>query len=105
MSERTPPPPHADDARTSPALSSEQADATIRSRQYAVLLVVVAVIGVVVSLAAWCFLEAIHQNQQEHYTHLPHALGYPPSRRSAGVSPEAVDRQASVEAEALGDRT
>src|SRR5438067_656320 len=58
-------------------LSSEQADALIRSKQYIVLLVVVAVIGVIVSLAAWCFLEGIHQLQQELYTHLPHAVGYP----------------------------
>ena len=36
----------------------------------------VAVIGVVVSIAAWCFLEAIFQIQQELYVHLPHALGY-----------------------------
>ncbi|MBV9806390.1 MAG: hypothetical protein JO286_04350 [Solirubrobacterales bacterium] len=28
------------------------------------------------SLAAWCFLEGIHQIQQELYTHHPHALGY-----------------------------
>lgn len=47
------------------------------SRPYAVLLVMVAVIGVVVSLAAWCFLELIYQLQQELFTHLPHALGYP----------------------------
>jgi H+/Cl- antiporter ClcA len=57
-------------------LSSEQADATIASRQFIVLLVAVAAIGVVVSLAAWCFLEAVHQVQQELYTHLPHAVGY-----------------------------
>ena len=58
------------------ALSSEQADATIRSKRYAVLLIVVAVIGVIVSLAAWCFLEGIYQIQQELYVHLPHAVGY-----------------------------
>jgi chloride channel protein, CIC family len=57
-------------------LTAEQADATIRSKQYVALLVVVAVIGVIVSLAAWCFLEGIHQIQQELYTHLPHAFGY-----------------------------
>jgi len=56
-------------------LSSEQADATIRSRPYIRLLIVVAVI-VVVSLAAWCFLEGIYQLQQELYVHLPNALGY-----------------------------
>jgi H+/Cl- antiporter ClcA len=61
---------------SAPALSSEQADATIRSKRYAALLIVVAVIGVVVSLAAWCFLEGIYQIQQELYVHLPHAVGY-----------------------------
>ena len=59
-----------------PELSGEQADATIRSKQYVGLLAVVAVIGVVVSIAAWCFLEAIYQIQQELYVHLPHAVGY-----------------------------
>lgn len=58
------------------ALSQEQADATVRSRRYAGLLIVVAVIGVVVSLAAWCFLEGIYQIQQELYVHLPRAVGY-----------------------------
>jgi H+/Cl- antiporter ClcA len=61
---------------SAPALSAEQADATIRSKRYAGLLIVVAVIGVVVSLAAWCFLEGIYQIQQEFYVHLPHAVGY-----------------------------
>ena len=61
---------------TQAEMSAEQADATIRSKQYVALLVVVAVIGVIVSLAAWCFLEGIHQIQQELYTHLPHTLGY-----------------------------
>jgi chloride channel protein, CIC family len=65
------------EVETPPELSSEQADATIRSKAYAGLLVVVAVIGVLVSLAAWCFLELIHQLQQELYVHLPHAVGYP----------------------------
>ena len=31
------------------------------SRPFVVLLVLVAVVGVAVSLAAWCFLELIHQ--------------------------------------------
>jgi H+/Cl- antiporter ClcA len=48
----------------------------MRSKRFVVLLLLVAVFGVVVSLAAWCFLEAIHQITQELYTHLPHALGY-----------------------------
>jgi H+/Cl- antiporter ClcA len=46
------------------------------SRPFAVLLVLVAVVGVAVSLAAWCFVELIHQIQQEVFVHLPHALGY-----------------------------
>ena len=41
-----------------------------------VLLVLVAVVGVAVSLASWCFLELIHQIQQEVFVHLPHAFGY-----------------------------
>jgi H+/Cl- antiporter ClcA len=65
------------DAGTAPEVSAEQADATIRSKQFVGLLVVVAVIGVVVSIAAWLFLEATFQIQQELYVHLPHAVGYP----------------------------
>jgi len=57
-------------------ISADQADARIRSKQYVGLLIVVAVIGVLVSLAAWCFLEGVYQLQQELFTHLPHALGY-----------------------------
>ena len=56
--------------------TAEQVTQTLRSRRFVVLLVIVAVVGVVVSLAAWCFLEAIHQIQQELFTHLPNALGY-----------------------------
>jgi chloride channel protein, CIC family len=56
--------------------SAEQAAATMRSRPYIALLFLVAVIGVIVSLAAWGFLELIYQLQQELFTHLPHALGY-----------------------------
>ena len=46
------------------------------SRPFVVLLVLVSIVGVVVSLAAWCFLELVYQIQQEVFTHLPHALGY-----------------------------
>jgi H+/Cl- antiporter ClcA len=48
----------------------------MRSKRFIALLVIVAVVGVVVSLASWCFLELIYQIQRELYTHLPHALGY-----------------------------
>jgi chloride channel protein, CIC family len=46
------------------------------SKPFVVLLVLVAVVGVAVSLASWCFLELIHQIQQEVFVHLPHAFGY-----------------------------
>ena len=73
MVESTSPSP---DGRGVADLSAEQADATIRSKQYIGLLIVAAVIGVIASLAAWCFLEGIHQLQQELYVHLPDGLGY-----------------------------
>ncbi len=57
-------------------ISAEQADATITSKAYLVMLVVVSVLGLIVALAAWCYVEGIHQLQQELFTHLPHALGY-----------------------------
>ncbi len=41
-----------------------------------VLLLIAAVVGVVVSLVAWCFVELVYQLQQELYHHLPAALGY-----------------------------
>lgn len=41
-----------------------------------VLLVIASVVGVVVSLAAWCFVELVYQIQRELYTHLPSAVGY-----------------------------
>ncbi len=51
------------DSGTAPELSAEQADATIRSKPFVGLLAVVAVIGVVVSIAAWLFLEGTYQIQ------------------------------------------
>jgi H+/Cl- antiporter ClcA len=48
----------------------------IRSRRFVVLLVLAALIGVVASLAAWCFLELIHQIQVGVYTDLPKDFGY-----------------------------
>ena len=56
--------------------TAEQAAATMRSKRFVVLLVIVAIVGIIVSLATWCFLELIYQIQQELWTHLPHALGY-----------------------------
>ena len=57
-------------------ISAEQADATIASRAYVGMLVIVSIIGVIVALAAWCYLEGLYQIQRELFTHLPHALGY-----------------------------
>lgn len=57
-------------------LSPEQLAATIRSRRFVVLLLVAAIAGVVVSLAAWCFLELVNQIQRGVYVHLPSDLGY-----------------------------
>jgi H+/Cl- antiporter ClcA len=57
-------------------LTAQQAAATMTSKRFMVLLVVVSLVGVVVALAAWCFLELIYQIQRELYTHLPNALGY-----------------------------
>jgi H+/Cl- antiporter ClcA len=48
----------------------------IRSRAFIGLLVLAAIVGIFVSLAAWCFLELIHYTQQWVYTDLPQDLGY-----------------------------
>ncbi len=65
------------DPAAPPEPSAEQASATIRGRPYLILLVLAAFVGIVVSVTAWCFLELVHQIQQEMFVHLPHALGYP----------------------------
>lgn len=64
------------DGPATPEPTDEQVAATMRSRPFIVLLVIVSVVGVVVSFATWGFLELIHQITQELYTHLPNALGY-----------------------------
>jgi H+/Cl- antiporter ClcA len=46
------------------------------TKAYLALLVVAAVVGVISSLAAWGFLQLIHQIQREVFHHLPNALGY-----------------------------
>jgi H+/Cl- antiporter ClcA len=58
--------------------SEQAADpaALLLSRRFVVLLLVSAVVGLLVSLAAWCFLELVHQIQQEVFHHLPSALGF-----------------------------
>ncbi len=59
----------------------------MRSKGYVVLLMIAAAAGVVVSLAAWAFLELIYQIQQELFTHLPHAVGYSHGPRNGGSLP------------------
>ncbi|MBI5105699.1 MAG: hypothetical protein HZB46_12095 [Solirubrobacterales bacterium] len=57
-------------------LTVEQADALIRSPRFAVLMALAGVTGVVVSLAAWCFLEGTAQAQHLLFRDLPDDLGY-----------------------------
>jgi H+/Cl- antiporter ClcA len=56
--------------------ASEDPGAILLSKGFVVLLAIAAIVGVVVSLAAWCFLELVYQIQQEVFHHLPSGLGY-----------------------------
>jgi H+/Cl- antiporter ClcA len=58
------------------APSQEEGAAQPSGRAVAVLLAIAAAVGVAVSLAAWCFLELIHQIQVGAFTDLPKELGY-----------------------------
>jgi len=70
----------AEDGATPPvdagSTTPEDPSSTLLSKGFVVLLMIAAVVGVAVSLAAWCFVELIYQIQQELYHHLPSALGY-----------------------------
>ena len=57
-------------------LSIEQVNSTLESRSFVVLLVMAGLVGLVVSLAAWCFVELAHQIQRGVFTHLAGDLGY-----------------------------
>jgi H+/Cl- antiporter ClcA len=48
----------------------------MRSKQFVVLLVLAAVVGVVASLVAWWFLQSVHQLQDGIFHDLPQDLGY-----------------------------
>ena len=50
--------------------------ALIRSKEYHLLLVLAALVGLLVSAAAWGFLELVHAVQVGVYTDLPEQLGY-----------------------------
>jgi H+/Cl- antiporter ClcA len=58
------------------AASPEDPASIVRSRRFVGLLALAAVVGVVASLAAWGFLELIHQIQVGVYTDLPKDFGY-----------------------------
>jgi H+/Cl- antiporter ClcA len=51
-------------------------EAMLRSRNFVVLLIFAAIVGVFVSLASWGFLELVHQIQVGVFSDLPDALGY-----------------------------
>jgi H+/Cl- antiporter ClcA len=48
----------------------------VQRKQFAALLALAAVVGVVVSFAAWCFLQGVHELQQAVFDDLPRAVGY-----------------------------
>jgi H+/Cl- antiporter ClcA len=50
--------------------------ALLRSRQFIALLVLASLVGVVVSIAAWGFLELVHYIQLWVFTDIPNELGY-----------------------------
>lgn len=52
------------------------ARSTLRSRRFRVLLVVAALLGIVVSLASWAFLELVHGLQVWVFEDLPDAVGF-----------------------------
>ena len=49
---------------------------TLRSKSFVAVLVLAAIVGVIASLAAWCFLELIFYIQQWVFTDIPHDVGY-----------------------------
>jgi H+/Cl- antiporter ClcA len=49
---------------------------TIQGKQFAALLALAAAVGLVVSFAAWCFLQGVHELQQAVFDDLPITLGY-----------------------------
>jgi H+/Cl- antiporter ClcA len=74
------PPPAGTHPTGAPAanaeLTVEQADALILSRGFVALMLLATFVGVIVSLAAWCFLEGTVQMQHLLFDHLPGSLGY-----------------------------
>ena len=67
-----------EDHPSADSTSPPDPDSLLRSKDYRVLLVLAAVIGVVVSLASWGYLELIHYLQQWLYKDLPSGLSLSP---------------------------
>ena len=63
---------------TEPSSAPTDPAAILRSRNFVVLLVFAAVIGIIVSLVGWGFLELVHQIQVWVFTDLPSGLGLDP---------------------------
>ncbi|MFE4452684.1 chloride channel protein [Streptomyces sp. NPDC056796] len=59
-----------------PGTESPDPLTVVRTRGYAALLIMVAVLGVPISAAAFGFLALVHELQSLTYTDLPHALGF-----------------------------
>ena len=64
-----------DDAAPAPADAVDPLE-MIRSRRFVVLLLLAGIVGIVVSVAAWAFLEAVYWTQRGVYQDLPDALGF-----------------------------
>ena len=58
-----------------PAGATPDPLAILRSKNFIAVLVLAAVIGVVVSLVSWAFLEIVHDTQQSLFTDLPDDFG------------------------------
>src|ERR1700722_1730053 len=72
----TPGGPAAAQAPAAPGGDPSDAAARLRDPAYVRLLVVSAIVGVVVSAAAYGFLALVSYLQKELFTHLPHGLGF-----------------------------
>jgi H+/Cl- antiporter ClcA len=59
-----------------PEENVENPESTLRSRAFVAVLVLAAVVGVIASLAAWCFLELLFYMQQWVFTDIPKDLGF-----------------------------
>ena len=58
------------------AVSPPDPAATLRSKRFLALLVLASLVGVVVSIVAWAFLELLHYIQEWVFTDIPRDVGY-----------------------------